>query len=256
MRGLWLVVVVTACGGNAPGVADDDLPPTDAAFDYQVGAVYAPSDGVAVVSRDRLADPAPGRYNICYVNGFQIKPTDAPLWGDALVLRDAGGAPVIDAAWNEVLVDVRTDANRAAAAAIVDAMLAECQTRGYDAIELDNLDSFTRSDGLLTEDHAVAMMRAYADAAHARGLPIAQKNAVELVGRKAELATDFVITEECNEFGECDDYVAAYGDQVLVIEYVAEHFATGCARFPQLSIVLRDPDLVAPAHADYVFDGC
>ena len=124
------MLAVAACGGGTSGDGGGgDLPPTDAVFDYQVGAVYAPADGVAVVSRDRLADPAPGLYNICYINGFQIKPAEADLWGAALVLRDASGAPVIDAAWNEALVDVRTAASRAAAAAIVDAARASRSSR-------------------------------------------------------------------------------------------------------------------------------
>lgn len=60
-------------------------------------------------------------------------------------------------------------------------------------------------------------MRAMSDAAHARSLPIAQKNSAELVPRKAELGTDFVVAEECNEFDECQDYRDAYGDHVFVI---------------------------------------
>ena len=70
------------------------------------------------------------------------------------------------------------------------------------------------------------------------------------------MGTDFAVAEECNVYDECDVYVGAYGDAVLVVEYTDDAFDAGCASFPQLSIVLRDLDLVTPSDAGYVFDGC
>jgi hypothetical protein len=52
-------------------------------------------------------------------------------------------------------------------------------------------------------------MKLFADAAHARGLAAAQKNASELVGKKAQLGTDFAVAAECNTSDECGDYTAA-----------------------------------------------
>jgi hypothetical protein len=99
-------------------------------------------------------------------------------------------------------------------------------------------------------------MRLFADAAHAHALPAAQKNAAELVGRRTDMATDFVVAEECNRYSECGDYTAAYGDHVLVIEYRQQNFDAGCAAFPQLSIVLRDRNLLTAGAAGYVFADC
>jgi len=48
----------------------------------------------------------------------------------------------------------------------------------------------------------------------------------------------------------------AYGDAVLVIEYRRTDFDVGCAAFPELSIVLRDRNLVTPTSSGYVYDGC
>ena len=48
----------------------------------------------------------------------------------------------------------------------------------------------------------------------------------------------------------------AYGDHVLVIEYRRRDFNAGCAAFPNLSIVLRDLDLVTPADKGYVYAAC
>ena len=48
-----------------------------------------------------------------------------------------------------------------------------CSSSGYQAVEIDNLDSYTRSQGLLTMDHAADMEAILADKAHAEGLAIA-----------------------------------------------------------------------------------
>ena len=269
---------VVACGGSGGGPAAVDAPggdadpsavdapglpfvlqPANGAVDYQLGGAYPPPAGVAIVSRDRTEERAPGLYNICYVNGFQIQPGEETFWmtqHPELILRDGQGNPVIDADWDEMLIDVSTPAKRTAVAAIVGAWIIGCAVGGYDAIEIDNLDSFTRSQGLLTEEHAVAAMRMFADTAHVRGLAVAQKNSSELVGRKLDMATDFVVAEECNRYTECGDYTAAYGDHVIVIEYRQADFDAGCTAFPGLSMVLRDRNLVRQGTTGYVFAGC
>jgi hypothetical protein len=235
------------------------LPPANAGLDYQLGGAYPPPAGVAIVSRDRTAAPAPGLYNICYVNGFQSQPDEDDFWLEMhpdLVLRDESGDPVIDPEWDEMILDVRTDATRTALAAIVGAWIEGCATAGFDAVEIDNLDTYSRSGGRITQDHAVAFMRMLSDVAHAHGLAIAQKNSTEVLARRADMATDFAVAEECNRYDECGDYTGEYGDAVLVIEYRRGDFDAGCAAFPNLSIVLRDLDLVTPGDSGYVYDGC
>lgn len=250
--------------GDDPGKSDDTgttprLPPRNASVDYQLGGAYQLPTGVAVVSRDRDEAPAAGAYSICYVNGFQIQPTEEATWladHPDLILRTANGAPVIDPDWDEMLIDITTPAKRTAVAAVVGAWIDGCALAGFDALEIDNLDTYARSGGRITEDNAVAMMRLFSDAAHARGLAVAQKNSAEVVPRKAEMGTDFVVAEECNRYGECGDFTAAYGDHVIVIEYRRADFAAGCSAWPELSIVLRDLQLVTPTTTGYVFDGC
>lgn len=244
---------------GGPSIPPPPLPPLDASFDYQLGGAYPPPAGVEIVSRAGEESPAAGAYSICYLNGFQIHPDHAAAWladHPALILRDSAGDPVIDPAWDEMLIDVGTPAKRAAVAAIVVPWIEACAAAGFDAIEIDNLDTFTRSGGRLTADDAVAMMQSYSDAAHARGLAAAQKNAIELVGRRSELRTDFVVTEECARYGECGAFAAAYDDHVLVIEYSQADFDTACEGWPELSIVLRDLHLATPASGAYRFDGC
>jgi hypothetical protein len=275
-----LVVMLVACGSGGGGVQGDasgsngdaagsgsgsgsgsgllTLPPVNAKADYQLGGAYPPPTGVTVVSRDRNEAPATGLYNICYVNGFQIQPDETAFWTGQhadLILKD-NGTPVIDTAWNEMLIDVSTPAKRDAVAAIVGGWIDGCKAAGFDAVEIDNLDSYSRSHSLLTIDDDVATVALFAARAHAAGLAIAQKNSSEMVGRRAELGTDFSVAEECNRYSECDAYRAGYGDHVIVIEYRQADFNTGCTAYPGLSIILRDLDLVPAGNAAYVYDAC
>jgi hypothetical protein len=243
-------------GGMPPPMT---LPPVNAGLDYQLGGAYPPPDGVEVVSRDRNDPPADGLYNICYVNGYQTQPDEEDWWlteHPDLILRDDNGDPVIDPDWDEMLLDIRTPEQREALAEIVGGWITTCGADGYDAVEIDNLDTYSRSQGLLTQDQAVAYMSLLSEAAHASGLAIAQKNSTEIVERRDEMGTDFAVAEECNRWDECQDYIAGYGDAVLVIEYRPVDFDAGCAAYPELSIVLRDLDLVPAGSGGYVFDGC
>ncbi len=235
------------------------LPPANAGLDYQLGGAYDPPDGVEVVSRDRNAAIAPGLYNICYVNGFQTQPDEEDWWLSEhpdLLLRDGSGDPFIDPDWDEILLDITTAPKRAALAEIVGGWIEQCGIDGYDAVEIDNLDTYSRSDGMISQDNAVEFIRALADVAHGAGMAIAQKNSAEILGRQAEMHTDFVVTEECNRWNECGDFTEVYGDQVFVIEYRTEDFDAGCSDFPELSIVLRDLNLVGPGQNAYVYDRC
>lgn len=252
-------------GVDAPSPTTDGgsttfaLPPANGGLDYQLGGGYPPPSGVTIVSRDRTDSPASGLYNVCYVNGFQIQPGDESMWmtqHPTAVLRDSGGNPVIDADWNEILIDTSTAAKRAEVMAVIGPWIDGCAADGFDAVEIDNLDSYSRSGGLLTENQNVAMVRLFADRAHAAGLAIAQKNSSELVPRRAEMGTDFVVSEECNRYSECDAYTAGYGEHVLMIEYRRGDFTTGCSAYPNYSIVLRDVNLTTPGAGAYVYDGC
>jgi hypothetical protein len=256
-------VALAACAGTpgtppagpGPGVA---LPPADAPFDYQLGGAYDPPAGTEVVVRDREAAPAAGLYNVCYVNAFQTQEHELAWWEGHhpdLLLSDDDGY-VVDGTWNEVLLDISSARQREALADVVGAWIDGCGADGFDAVEADNLDSYTRSDDLLRADAAAAFAMLLTERAHAAGLAIAQKNDADLAPRGPSLGFDFAVAEECNRWAECDAFTEAYGDSVLVIEYRAADFATGCAEWPDLSIVHRDLD-VRPAGSDgYVHDAC
>jgi len=249
--------VTTASGGEGSSSAEPTvaLPPAGG-FDYQLGGAYEPPAGTAIVARDSTDSPAPGLYNICYLNGFQSQPGEADA-SDGLLLEDAEG-PVADPGWpDEYLFDTSTEANRSAIAERVNKAILECAYKGFDAVEFDNLDSYSRSDGALTAEDNLALAALYIADAHAAGLAAAQKNSVEIARQGAAAGFDFAVTEECGQYEECADYLEVYR-VVLDIEYgEAADYAELCASgaLPTQS-VRRDLDLTTPESADYVFERC
>ncbi|MEV0096890.1 endo alpha-1,4 polygalactosaminidase [Streptomyces sp. NPDC050738] len=248
---------LTAGAAPQAGAATVNLPPAHAGFDYQIGGAYTPPSGVKVVSRDRTASPAAGLYNICYVNAFQVQPGEQSQWPSDLLLRDANGDVVMDPDWGEALLDIRTSAKRDRVAAQVNQWTDGCADKGFNAIEPDNYDSYTRSKGLLTASNAKAFITLLSAHAHSRNLAIGQKNTSELAGSRTQTGLDFAVAEECGQYDECGDYTAAFGDHVIVIEYTAGGLKKACAGWgSKLSIVRRDVDVTTPGSSGYVRKTC
>ncbi|OIK04159.1 endo alpha-1,4 polygalactosaminidase [Streptomyces monashensis] len=229
------------------------LPPRHAGFDYQIGGAYPPPTGVRIVSRDRSDSPARGLYNICYVNAFQAQPEERSAWPADLLLRDPHGRAVIDEDWNEPLLDIGTAARRTRVAARVNRWIDGCADKGFDAVEPDNYDSYTRSHGLLTASDATAFMALLSRHAHARHLAVAQKNTAELAGQRRRAGLDFAVAEECGQHDECGVYAKAFADRVVDIEYTDSGLRKALDGWGgRLSIVRRDRDVSPPGSAEYV----
>ena len=205
----------------ASAQADPRTLPAGTDADYQLGGASDPPARVGIVVRDRTEPPASGRYNVCYVNGFQTQPDEQRFWGrhPPLVLRDRSGRPILDEVWGERLLDVRTPAKRRALARIVGRWTRGCARHGYDAVEFDNLDSFTRSDGLIRRRRALRYAELLVAAAHEHGFAAGQKNLAGFDG--TTIGYDFAISEECAHYDECQRYVDHFGAQVLMVEYPA-----------------------------------
>ena len=261
LSGAALLVGVCASAGSA---ASTTLPPANGQFDYQIGGAYLPSSTVAIVDRDRLAAPAAGKYNICYVNAFQTQPEDANWWKtnhDDLLLKKANGKYVIDSGWNEMLLDTSTAAKRTALLAIVGGWIDGCKASGYSAVEPDNLDSYSRSSKRLTKQNNIDFATLLAARAHADGLAIAQKNDSSMTSKGRAIGFDFAIVEECQVYDECGDFTSVYGAQVYEIEYKdnggTSNFSKACnARGATTSVIYRDRDVVAKGSSGYVYQYC
>jgi hypothetical protein len=262
---LILAALVAAALAIAP-------PPVNARFDYQIGNPYRPPAGVRVVSRDWFdARPPRHGYAICYVNAFQTqddspdveRPDERSAWPPDLVLSSLGDDPN----WGgEYLVDISTAAKRRRAAGWLQPMIETCARKGYDAVEYDNLDSWTRFDGTpragdvpFGKPAAIAFAASLTRRAHALGLAVAQKNTVELTHRQARgwIGFDFAIAEECGRYHECGGYRRVYGDHVIAIEYRRRDFRATCrAVGGRVSVVLRDRNVTAPGSRTYRYDAC
>lgn len=222
-----LAVAASAGCGGAPE-SGGQLP--DGGFDYQLGGAYPPAGGTRAVVRDAADAPAPGVFSVCYVNGFQTQPGEAEGWlRDGLVLRGSGGDPVADPEWpDEYLLDTSEADLRTRIAERIASRVGACADAGFDAVEFDNLDSFTRSGGALGADGNFALAADLTAAAHRHGLLAAQKNTAEETGRAREAGFDFAVAESCAAQGECAVYTAAYGRMgVLDVEYPGELDAAG-----------------------------
>ncbi len=257
-----------------PAAADWTLPPANGKFDYQIGGDYPLPVGVRVVSRDWFAGTAPsGVYGICYVNAFQTqanepdvdRPDEKDNWPADLVLTALGDDPNWD---GEYLIDLSTAEKRSAAAAWVKPMTQECASKGFKAVEFDNLDSWTRfqdsplaSQPPFGRSEAVAYAKLLAADAHAAGLAAAQKNTAELSKAEArtQIGFDFAIAEECGRWQECGRYRANYGNLVYIIEYRKKDFRADCKKKKlrkRVSIVQRDVNVTQPGSDTYVYRAC
>jgi hypothetical protein len=273
---VFLLVALTGCAQqstevappttvSSPSAAPSQAPfPTTGRLDYQLGGSYPPPAGTTIVARDSTELPEPGVYSICYLNGFQTQPGEASWWKSMHpeLLLTSKGKPVHDPDWpDEILLDTSTNSNRAAIVAIEADWISDCATRGFDAVEFDNLDTYSRSGNAITIDDNIATATGLVEIVHAAGLAAAQKNSVELGTRgRDEIGFDFVVAEECQRYDECGEYSAVYGTRVIDIEYFGDLGGTidQVCSDPTLPAftVFRDLDLVPSGSPDYRLEVC
>ena len=151
-----------------------------------------------------------------------------------------GGRPVVDSAWGEWLLDIRTPAKR----------------KRPDGDHAD-LDAHLCGPGVRRRrvrqprlvhpqppaDQAVAGTSPTRGCSCAWPTPPAcrpgRRTSPHFDGRS--VGYDFAVAEECGRYRECASYVAHYGRRVLSIEYRRVDFRWTCAHFgSRLPVVLRD----------------
>lgn len=272
---LLALALLAGCGASAPaddGTASVERPPNAGPasvpgvelppygpIDYQLGGPYEPAPETKIVTRDHTVDSAPGTYGVCYVNAFQTQPEDRGFWDaehpDLLLTND--GRVVEDENWpGELILDTSSSEQRAELTTVLRGWVDECAARGYEAVEPDNLDSYDRSEGALSEADNLAVTRELASYAHGRGLAIAQKNASELGTRGRDAGLDFAVSEDCQQYDECEVYTDLY-PRLLEIEYDEGAFAEACEeRGGTTAVLLRDPDVVPAGTEGYVSRTC
>lgn len=150
-------------------------------------------------------------------------------------------------------------------------MIRTCKDKGFEAVEFDNLDSWTRFDGTPLADQvpfgraeAVAFATILSQQAHELGLAAAQKNTVELDSSTSRqvIGFDLAVVEDCGAaqedgYDECEAYVDVFDEQLLIVEYIDKGFAAACKSVGgRVSVVRRDVDVTRPDDAAYRYEEC
>ncbi|WP_027347168.1 endo alpha-1,4 polygalactosaminidase [Hamadaea tsunoensis] len=167
---------------------------------------------------------AAGIKAVCYLSAgtYENWRSDAGQF-PAAILGKSNGWP------GEKWLDVR-DVQKAGSAlrTIMDARLDMCRQKGFDMVELDNVDGYTNKTGFpLTAADQLYFNALLANDSHARGLSVLQKNDNEQIPQLVAYF-DGALNEQCNQYSECttaqnggyglDQYVAA-GKPVFQAEY-------------------------------------
>lgn len=181
---------------------------------------------------------------ICYVSvgSWEDFRPDAEAFSASVIGNDYDGWP------GEKYLDIRSAEVRARMLDRFDT----CRSKGFDAIEPDNMDVFelgADSGFPLTRADGVEYAKWLADAAHQRGLGIGQKNASSITS-DIEGLYDWALTESCYSDGDwCDEMKAypAHEKPVFMCEYEEASFPDACAawRAQGYSPILKDLELGA-----------
>jgi hypothetical protein len=96
-----------------------------------------------------------------------------------------------------------------------------CKSKGFDGVELDNVDAYANKSGFpLTFQDQITYNTQLAAAAHARGLSVGLKNDLAQVSRLVPYF-DWALNEQCYQYKECGDLnlFIASGKPVFHVEY-------------------------------------
>jgi endo-alpha-1,4-polygalactosaminidase (GH114 family) len=214
--------------------------PIDQSFDVDMYDIDLFESDASVVD----ALHAQGREVVCYISvgSWEDWRPDQDQFPASVIGKDYGGWP------GEKWLDIR---QIDLLAPIMRARLDECQAKGFDGIEPDNIDSYPDDTGFpLTYQDQLNYNIWLANEAHARGLSIGLKNDPEQV---ADLLPhfDWALTEDCFAEGWCEEmlpFIEA-GKPVFAAEYTDTGMTTDqfCpqAREMNFSAILKNRDLDA-----------
>lgn len=198
-------------------------PPPGTSWQWQLSGSVDTSVNVAVYDIDLFdtsaatiaALRANGRRVICYFSAGSRED-----WRpDASDFSSADHGNALDGWAGETWLDTRSANVRAVMGKRLDLAVA----KGCDGVEPDNVDAYANDSGFAL---TAATQREYdgwlAAEAHARGLSVGLKNAVELVNELVG-SFDWALDEECFQYGECEGlepFISA-NKAVFHVEYAA-----------------------------------
>jgi hypothetical protein len=198
-------------------------------------------DGVETTKAQVSALHAQGKLVICYFSAgsYENWRPDRKKFPKSVIGKPLVGWP------GERWLDVRKTTKLLP---IMTKRMDQCKAKGFDAVDPDNMDGYQNSPtGFpLKAKHALAYLKALSKAAHARGLAIGLKNAIDLIG-KAKPLVEFAVNEECVQYQECAAYLPLLKAKKAVfhVEYTGT-IKDACTKSPDgFSTVLKHLSLDA-----------
>jgi hypothetical protein len=203
------------------------VPPLQTSWDWVLSQVPTPPyrdvsmydiDGFNATANDVASMHAAGIQVVCYISAgtYEDWRPDASQFPSSILGNNVAGWP------GEKWLDIRDI--QQPSSALLSIMLARldlCQSKGFDGVELDNVDGYTNNTGFpLTANDQAIYNSVLANAAHQRGMFVLLKNDL---GQVSTLLPYFdgALNEQCNQYSECgslDQFVQA-GKAVFNAEY-------------------------------------
>jgi hypothetical protein len=196
--------------------------PTTAAWQWELQGRFELTPGASVFEIDGFEYPrgdvkaihASGAKAICYldVGSWEEYRPDASKFPKSALGAVYEGYP--EERWLDI-------AHYRKFAPMIEARIAMCARKGFDAVEPDNVNGWENRSGFpLTRAEQLTYNRWIARTVHKAGMAVALKNDARQV-RQLVGAFDFAVVEECFQYEECDlfePFVAA-GKAVFETEY-------------------------------------
>ncbi|HTR67305.1 MAG TPA: endo alpha-1,4 polygalactosaminidase [Terriglobales bacterium] len=232
-----------------PITGDAWIPPLVTSWQWQLSSSPSASsllnvqmydvDGFDATAALVAAMHAQGTRAVCYIDAgtWENWRSDAGSF-PASVLGSGNGWP------GEKWLDIRSALVRP----LMTARFAMCKSKGFDAVEPDNIDGYTNGTGFpLTSADQITYNEWIASTVHSLGMSVALKNDTDQVNQ-LEPSFDFMIDEQCFQYNECNTltpFVNA-GKAVFEVEYSGSA-SNICPKANALNFntLLKDLDLTA-----------
>lgn len=210
-------LAITAPSTNAiwkPSPADTLQWILGAALDTSAAASVYDVDGFETNASDIARLHSMRRHAICYINAgaYENWRPDSATFPSQVIGNAYAGWP------GESWLDIR---RIDLLGPIMQARIDMCKSKGFDAIEPDNIEGYANATGFpLTAADQIVFNSWLASLAHERGLSIALKNDADQIGELQPLY-DFALSEDCWNQGWCAQLAPFHsaGEAVFNAEY-------------------------------------
>jgi hypothetical protein len=197
-------------------------------FNYILSGAVPTSSSIQALAVDVFDTPqttidalkAQGVKVICYFSAgsYEDWREDASRFPAAYLGKNLDGWP------GEKWLDIRgIDSPSNPIRAIMLDRIALAKAKRCDAVDPDNVDGYLQDSGFtMTDSDQIAYLTFLSSSAHAQGLKIGLKNALDLIPRVVSMF-DFSLNEQCYYFQECDLLIPfiQQNKAVFIVEYVA-----------------------------------